>query len=62
MIRLSRVVAIEAKKKQMKRPYRAKPKSREKQGPAPSNVIRTMNILRNSVDAEIQPGRRRTYS
>lgn len=56
MIRLSRVVAIEAKKKQMKKP------SREKQGAAPSNVIRIMSARRKSVDAENHTGRRQTYS
>lgn len=43
---------IEAKKKQMKRPSKAKPKGKEKEEPAPSNVINIMDALRKSVEAE----------
>ncbi|TAU80777.1 hypothetical protein ELI41_24800 (plasmid) [Rhizobium leguminosarum] len=60
MIRLSRVVAIEAKKKQMKKRYRAKPKTSEKQGPAPSNVIRIMSAWRKPVEVENRSRRRQT--
>ncbi|TAY71892.1 hypothetical protein ELH83_31675 [Rhizobium leguminosarum] len=60
MIRLSRVVAIEAKKKHMKKPSSTKSKAGEKQEPAPSNVIRIMSARCKSVDAENHPGRRQT--
>ncbi|NKL21879.1 hypothetical protein GFM07_22840 [Rhizobium leguminosarum bv. viciae] len=59
MIQLSRVVAIDAKKKQMK-PSRAKSKTREKQGPAPGNVVRIMNARRKPVEVDNCSGRRRT--
>ncbi|TAV01247.1 Ku protein (plasmid) [Rhizobium ruizarguesonis] len=49
---------IDAKKKQMKKPSRAKPKAGEKQQPAQSNVINIMDALRKSVEAENRPGRR----
>ncbi|NKM03027.1 hypothetical protein GFM29_04120 [Rhizobium leguminosarum bv. viciae] len=60
MIQLSCVVAIDAKKKQMKKPSRAKPKTREKQGPAPGNVIRIMSARRKPVEVENRSGRRQT--
>ncbi|NKK97288.1 hypothetical protein GFM02_03150 [Rhizobium leguminosarum bv. viciae] len=60
MIRLSRVVAIDAKKKQMKKPSRAKPKTREKQEPAAGNVIRIMSARRKPVEVENRSGRRQT--
>ncbi|MEH2700718.1 hypothetical protein GFL93_07450 [Rhizobium leguminosarum bv. viciae] len=59
MIQLSRVVAIDAKKKQMK-PCRAKSKVGEKQEPAPGNVIRIMNARRKPVEVDNCSGRRRT--
>lgn len=49
---------IGAKKKQMKKPSRTTSKSKEKQEPAPSNVINIMDALRKSVEAENRPGRR----
>ncbi|MBN9982840.1 Ku protein [Rhizobium laguerreae] len=49
---------IDAKKKQMKKPSRTTSKSKEKQEPAPSNVINIMDALRKSVEAENRPGRR----
>lgn len=49
---------IEAKKKQMKRPSKAKLKNKDKAEPAPSNVINIMDALRKSVDAENRSGRR----
>ncbi|PDS31571.1 Ku protein [Rhizobium phaseoli] len=48
---------IEAKKKLMKKPARAKTKGKEKAEPAPSNVINIMEALRKSVDAENRSGR-----
>jgi DNA end-binding protein Ku len=60
VIRLSRVVAIEAKKKQMKKPSRTKSKAGEKQGPAPGNVIRIMSARRKPVEVENRSGRRQT--
>ncbi|TAV84844.1 hypothetical protein ELH93_26260 (plasmid) [Rhizobium leguminosarum] len=60
MIRLSRVVAIDAKKKQMKKPSRAKSKAGEKQEPAPGNVIRIMGARRKLVEVENHLGRRQT--
>jgi DNA end-binding protein Ku len=48
---------IEAKKKQMKKPARAKSKEKEKAESAPSNVINIMDALRKSVDAESGSGR-----
>lgn len=43
---------IEAKKKLMKKPARAKPKGKGKEEPAPTNVINIMDALRKSVEAE----------
>nr|KZB01043.1 hypothetical protein A4A59_14870 [Rhizobium leguminosarum] len=59
MIQLSRVVAIDAKKKQMK-PSRAKSKTRETQGPAPGNVVRIMSARRKPVEVKNRSGRRQT--
>lgn len=49
---------IAAKKKQMKKPVKAKPKEKGKAEPAPSNVINIMDALRKSVEAESRPRRR----
>jgi DNA end-binding protein Ku len=43
---------IEAKKKLMKKPAKAKPKGKDKEEPAPTNVINIMDALRKSVEAE----------
>ncbi|NKM75794.1 hypothetical protein GFL84_00205 [Rhizobium leguminosarum bv. viciae] len=59
MIQLSCVVAIDAKKKQMK-PSRAKSKAGEKQEPVAGNVIRTMSARRKPVEVENRSGRRQT--
>jgi DNA end-binding protein Ku len=59
VIQLSRVVAIDAKKKQMK-PSRAKSKAGEKQEPAAGNVVRIMSARRKPVEVENCSGRRQT--